>query len=101
MSPEWAAGLFEGEGYIRQFNPRYGTYSVVVKMTDLDVLERLNDMYGGKIYTERSIPNRKPIWTWTITRKAGVKNFLLSIFPFLLERRSYLASNLLDDIDAR
>jgi hypothetical protein len=44
----WAAGLFEGEGTIVD---SAGPVQLRVKMTDLDVLERLLDVFGvGEIY---------------------------------------------------
>jgi hypothetical protein len=44
----WAAGLFEGEGTIVDST---GSVQLRVKMTDLDVLERLLDVFGvGDIY---------------------------------------------------
>jgi hypothetical protein len=41
----WAAGLFEGEGTIVD---SAGPVQLRVKMTDLDVLERLLDIWGGR-----------------------------------------------------
>jgi hypothetical protein len=44
----WAAGLFEGEGTIVDST---GSVQLRVKMTDLDVLEKLFDVFGvGGIY---------------------------------------------------
>jgi hypothetical protein len=44
----WAAGLFEGEGTIVDST---GSVQLRVKMTNLDVLERLVDVFGvGEIY---------------------------------------------------
>jgi hypothetical protein len=44
----WAAGLFEGEG---TFTWDYGRAQLRVKMTDLDVLEKLLDIWSvGKVY---------------------------------------------------
>ena len=103
MNHEWAAGLFEGEGYIRQFKvPTHHTYEVRIKMTDYDILERMHHLYGGSLSSDNPPykPNHKQCYVWALTRKAQVKNFLLNILPFLGLRRTYLALNALDAIDS-
>ena len=100
MNHEWAAGLFEGEGYIRQFNPNHITYEVKIKMTDYDVLQRMQSLYGGYLGpTMKAKPHYKDIFEWALTSKSAVKEFLLNILPHLGLRRTYLAQNLLDAID--
>ena len=100
MSFEWAAGLFEGEGCIRTYSPNSRTYEVAIKMTDLDILERVQEIFGGTIKQQpQTAPHHKPIWRWYISNKRGVQQFLLSILPYLGYRRTYKAQNLLDAID--
>ena len=101
MNHEWAAGLFEGEGYIRQFKvPTHHTYEVRIKMTDYDIIERMQHLYGGSLGSEPSRKSHhKQIYVWALTRKAQVRDFLLKILPFLGLRRTYLALNALDAID--
>ena len=97
---EWAAGLFEGEGSIPKFNNAKYQYEVKIKMTDLDILERVQSLFGGKIYPQpSSAAHHKPIWQWCISNKAGVKDFLMKILPYLGYRRTYQAQNMLDAID--
>ena len=97
MSIEWAAGLFEGEGYIRKPNKKH-TYEVAVKMTDLDVLQKMQDLFGGSVKPSHSA--HKPIWTWRLTKKQAVREFLIKMLPHFGERRSHQALNVLDWIEA-
>ena len=104
MSIEWAAGIFEGEGTIRTYKPKSGTYSVAVRMTDIDVLEKFQSIVGGSISLQQtcySKPYHKTIWTWYICNKKGVRAFLTRVLPYLGLRRTYAAQNLLDDIDRK
>ena len=100
MSIPWIAGVFEGEGYIRTYDSN--SYEVVVKMCDLDILERIQQECGGSI-TPYSPTNRKHtlIFCWRLTKKSHVRNFLSSILPYLGYRRTYAAQNLLDAIDLK
>lgn len=101
MSIEWAAGLFEGEGHIRKFSPLKYDYAVHIKMTDLDILDRFEEMFGGTIKRRPlTAPHHKPIWEWRLGTKAKVKNFLVLMIPHFGYRRTYLAQNLLDAMDA-
>ena len=71
-----------------------------VAMTDLDILERLQDIFGGHIYTKaKQKPHHKQGWTWQITRKADVYATLEKLLPWFGERRSYRALNVLDHLD--
>jgi hypothetical protein len=45
----WLAGIIEGEGY---FGIRHTKYPYIqVRMTDLDVIERVNEFFKAKIWT--------------------------------------------------
>ena len=100
MNHEWAAGLFEGEGCIRQHSVRRCAHEVKIKMTDYDVLQRMHQYYGGSLYQEsKAHDHHKQAWVWSLTTKSLVKRFLLNILPHLGLRRSYLALNALDALD--
>ena len=100
MNHEWAAGLFEGEGTIRKFNPAKYFYEVAIKMTDLDILVRMQNLYGGTINLQPlTAPHHKPIWRWSLGTKSRVRQFLINILPHLGYRRAYAAQNLIDRID--
>jgi hypothetical protein len=85
----WAAGLFEGEGTIVD---SAGPVQLRVKMTDLDVLERLLDVFGvGEIYGpyesgSRDGHVRKPHWVW-ICGEPFVRKVFEAMAPWLGARR--------------
>ena len=63
----WTAGLLEGEGSF--FTKTNSSIPIVIcEMTDLDVLERLESIWGGKIYvmTKRQ-EHWKQSWRWQIS----------------------------------
>ena len=95
----WAIGLFEGEGSIiiqRSCNSAYLT----VSMTDLDVINRLQQVWGGKIYLRKNQnPKWKQAWRWQLGGKNRVKKVLNRMLPFLSERRACKALDALDRID--
>ena len=96
----WAIGLFEGEGciYLRKNKQQVHLF---VRMTDLDVLEKLQKLWGGtvKACTPAKDPKHKKSWRWALYRRAEVKNILLQILPHLSARRSCKALDGLDYLD--
>ena len=83
----WAAGLFEGEGYIRSSHG----LSVAIEMTDKDVLQTFKDNFGGSLITQKVRENYKPTWKWALHGKEGY-SFLKEILPFLHQRRTEKAN---------
>ncbi len=82
----WAAGLLEGEGSFYLRND--ATAKIQCGMTDLDVLEKLQGIFGGKIYKQKIVNDKwKQVWVWNLE---GPKAFsaMLEIRPFLLKRRA-------------
>jgi hypothetical protein len=85
----WAAGLFEGEGTIVDST---GSVQLRVKMTDLDVLEKLLDVFGvSAIYGpyesgSRDGHVRKPHWIWVYT-EPFVRKVFEAMAPWLGARR--------------
>lgn len=86
----WAAGIFEGEGSIVLDRDRV---RLQVKMTDLDVLERLRNVLGGKLYGpyQPTQPKedggaRKPAWIWS-SDTSDPRAILDGLWPWLGERR--------------
>jgi hypothetical protein len=67
----WAAGLFEGEGYVEHRPNGCGrtTRGLGLAMTDLDVVERFQKVVGvGAVrgpYTNR---RNKPLYVWKVWR---------------------------------
>lgn len=81
----WVAGLFEGEGTIVIVKSRVTT---CIQMTDLDVLQRCQMYFGGKIYdTRKQAEHHKQSWKWSITSTAEAIAFLELIYPLLGGRR--------------
>ena len=99
----WAAGLFEGEGYI--LIDRSGVnekYRCGIEMTDKDCIESFAAAFpgGGSIYKRvRKNSNHKPTYTYNINKKAEVRNFLITVLPYLHNRRAHKALDILDYIE--
>jgi hypothetical protein len=92
----WVAGLLEGEGCFFPIEYRtrdYGPYiyaRVAVLMTDLDVLQRLQQHTGiGHINgpTPRKDPRHKPIWHWVASRNKESITLMRAVCPLMGERR--------------
>lgn len=86
----WAAGIFEGEGcvYVLRRRGRADRVVLAVAMTDLDVIERLRDVFGcGSISSERRRDGRKPIYRWNTSARGDVERVLALITPWLMSRR--------------
>ena len=101
MSTEdcWATGIFEGEGSIILVK-KCASVHLLITMTDLDVLERVKTLFGGKIY-KRTIENKKwkPAWRWQVSTRAEVRKLLERMLPLLGERRACKALDALDHLD--
>lgn len=101
----WMAGLFEGEGCIqnmhdkRDVNKGTRTSRLRIGMTDLDVLEKFQDLAGcGKIYTDSKPKkeNHKQSYIWQVGDKANVIRLLLIMLPHFCERRKQKAIETLE-----
>src|SRR6185436_2793127 len=82
----WSAGLLEGEGC---FMIQNGNCPVVTcEMIDLDVLEKLKNIYGGSIlYCGKRQEHHKESWRWVVRWANAIKVIEL-IKPFMHSRRS-------------
>ena len=101
MSSEelYATGVFEGEGSIVTLKHAHSV-TLVVSMTDLDVLQRLKNVWGGTIYERKQQnPKWKPAWRWQLGRKQLVYKVLEAMLPYLGERRACKALDALDHLD--
>jgi hypothetical protein len=103
----WAAGIIEGEGSIVHTQANGGRPGrqrrIAVKMTDLDVLQRLQQVLGAGHITG---PHRlaadpegkwKPCYAWNCSRWEDIERVLRLIRPWLCERRGAAADRLLAD----
>ena len=98
----WAAGVFEGEGYIRDVRQRPKA-ELSVAMCDLDVIQALHSLLGvgtisGPQRRTRN-PAHTPIWVWCVTGKQRVAAVLTQMLPYFGSRRAFHALNCLDYID--
>lgn len=94
----WAAGLFEGEGSIVPHRQARNGVRLQVQMTDHDVLARLQQVLGGKIYGPYRYAqpdgfDRKQSWIWT-SDGADVDAIMREMQPWLGERRVARARSL-------
>lgn len=96
----WAEGLLEGEAYFGLYEPTQYP-RIKVEMTDLDVLERLQSIFGGNINpTKKRNPKWKDTWNWTLNGDEAVK-CLRSIVNNMCSRRKEKISWILDQYDER
>lgn len=83
----WLAGLFEGEGTFcigRGF-----AQGIVIQMTDLDILQRIQDRFGGRVgqsYDRQDKPNWKTCYRWQAS-VIETDIILPLILPYLGARR--------------
>lgn len=88
----WAAGIFEGEGWIsiQLYTPAIG-----ITMTDRDVLDKFASVVGGgKVYPRGikssgtgGITAKKFQWAWRVTSFENVQAILAYLWPWLCVRR--------------
>jgi hypothetical protein len=92
----WVTVLLEGEGCffpIEYKTKGYGPYTdarVAVLMTDLDVLQRRQNITGiGHINrpTPRKDPRHKPIWHWVASKNKESITLMRAVYPLMGERR--------------
>jgi hypothetical protein len=87
----WAAGLFEGEGWISVFNTRqrFPGWQVGIAMTDEDVIRKFAAIIGIGVVNGPYFRNgRKAIWQWKVTKRSDVLSFLNVVLPHLGARRA-------------
>lgn len=97
----WAAGIFEGEGTVFT---RVGTGSPIlqINMTDLDVLESVRDILGGKIYGPYLRTNafqKKPRWDWCQSGEEAHET-VQRLLPYLGTRRQAQVAAVYEKIGA-
>lgn len=89
----WAAGLLEGEGSFQLQTGkslRTGKHRPLVtcQMTDKDVLEKLQQIFGGAIYdTKHRVAHHKRSWLWSVSGDLAAE-VMRAVRPYMGERRS-------------
>lgn len=93
----WAAGVFEGEGSVTSTGRSAARASV--EMSDLDVLERLQHILGGRVNGPRQRgPRRKPMYRWEVSSRGEVLLVLRLLLPWLGDRRRARAEEVIAHI---
>lgn len=96
----WAAGIIEGEGCIVS-RRRGNAASLIVKMADLDVIERLGEILGcGRLtHIPSTNPRHRDLWRWEVARTADVIQVLRRIRPMMGERRGARIDEVLPQLE--
>jgi hypothetical protein len=91
----WAAGLFEGEGFISTTDK---SHNIGIDMTDRDVLERFQRAVGlGVIYGPYNKgSSRKPMFAWRVGGRQDREHVLRLLYPLLSVRRQEAADRFLE-----
>lgn len=92
----WLAGILEGEGsFISK-----GQARIQVSMTDQDIITRLAELTGvGRVYAvRRQKPHHKDAWLWTVNRPVHVEYIIRRVLPWLGQRRTIAAKDVLNKI---
>lgn len=90
----WAAGIIDGEGCIRLARMKRKnrpndtwTIQVYVANTDIRMLIKLRDLFGGTIANRKVVsPKHKQQWRWQVFSKKAVA-VLTTIKPWLIAKR--------------
>jgi hypothetical protein len=100
----WAAGLFEGEGCFSVTTTKWGSLipSMNLGMTDLDTVERYQSIVDSSRVRGPSDrgPGRKLMYNVDVAERASVRQLILAFLPWLGERRSRRAGELLAVIES-
>ena len=95
----WVAGVIEGEGCLRQYKQSTGDYyqiSIMVRMTDFDVIDRLQQYTGvGRVFTAKKYPGRKQLKCWEVGRREDIRFVLKNCRKWFGNRRGAKADSLL------
>jgi len=92
----WLAGILEGEGsFISKGRPR-----IQVAMTDQDIITRLAELTGvGRVHqVRRQRPHHKDAWLWAVSRPVHVEHIIRLVLPWLGQRRTVAAKEVLSQI---
>jgi hypothetical protein len=83
----WIAGILEGEG---SWSAKAGrrNWTVSVRMTDRDIIERLQKLTGiGRFYVEESPKGYKTSFVWSVAARPHREWLTTAVWPWLGSRR--------------
>lgn len=104
----WAAGLFDGEGYIRIRDDRRVVLGL--EMTDADIVHRFKNTFAGmghiynrpaRVRPHSKSGKSKPTCVFEVGNGPDVEHILKTILPYLGVRRSDRAVEALDVLRRR
>ena len=89
-SIEWAAGLYEGEGFLSRY--RVNCWKLGIKMTDYDVIKAVHETMGvgnvsGPQHSPSAAPHHKPWYNWSVYKKDAIFKVICDFYPYMCERR--------------
>lgn len=103
----WLAGIFEGEGCFEI--GKNGMVRLTIAMTDRDVIERIDELFPSNGISVR--PSHTPIkgsdgkprdiYAWRVSGPDKVTAVIKAILPYLGERRTARANEVLQSIASR
>lgn len=100
----WIAGIVEGEGSLGVYpDKRDGSkrFVLTVTMTDKDIIDRLSRLTGmGSLHSRTRKLGKKRQYTWTVGAMDDVYSLVVAILPWLGQRRTEQATNLIREREA-
>lgn len=102
----WAAGVYEGEGYVAVLHSNGKNKHALVSVDQKDewLCTRLRDLFGGSVkphYTKANSPTnpelRRVYYRWMLS-SARALGFVQTIYTFLSPRRQLQVRNVLDAV---
>jgi hypothetical protein len=106
----WAAGLFEGEGYIciagkaGHGGYKNNSWRIGIEMTDKDIVERFANIFDLQVKFKpraHKNPKWKDLYVAQVSRQAKVKEIVDALLPYMGERRRLKMEEFLGDFKAQ
>ena len=86
----WSAGIIDGEGSISISRTAAGKsfrIRVRVNNTDINLVNKMQELYGGSIYLKvKGSNNRAPQWAWDVNSKTAY-DALKKMCPYLITKK--------------
>lgn len=91
----FASGFFDGEGYIGMHidnskNPIIIQLITSLTNTDIKVLIKLEQEFGGHIHKIKKQEGKKHSWHWDIQDRITLKKFLTIILPYSIVKKQQI-----------
>lgn len=92
----WLSGILEGEGSffitwkVSSGGAKYPAFKIQCNMCDKDIIDRIYDiakigLLRGPLPVQKS--HHRPAYSWSVNRRAHIKEILEAIRPYMGERR--------------